>query len=218
QEMQGLSLYNVYYLAEAFVRDTRLLLEAPLLCQLFLGHHLFPERDQGMIVHQQLGSIAAAAIFHELDWLAGSVAMQTQASPLLMRASLLKCLALIEADFTHQGMSLHSPLEDPLVRFVMMKSDAAMNEGMPAQIDAWAEEYGWTPDHLSRSFKAITGESPSVYHQRRRLQRAADELIHGASSLTEIAMDLGFADSAHFTRGFRKQFAMTPSAYRRRFR
>ena len=43
-----------------------------------------------------------------------------------------------------------------------------------------------------------------------RQQRAVELLIHGAHSITAVAFLLGYADSAHFSRAFRRWFDQSP--------
>lgn len=64
---------------------------------------------------------------------------------------------------------------------------------------------------------ASMGATPSGYILERRLDRAADRLAADATiSITAVAFDLGFNDSAYFTRCFRQRFGTTPSLYRAR--
>lgn len=63
---------------------------------------------------------------------------------------------------------------------------------------------------------ASTGTTPSALIMRRRLHRAAKRLVsEPGASVTTIAMECGFADSAHFARRFQQHFGTTPSHYRR---
>jgi AraC-like DNA-binding protein len=61
------------------------------------------------------------------------------------------------------------------------------------------------------------GTTPSAYILERRLARAAERLgaAHEAS-ITEIAFELGFNDSAYFARAFRQRFGVSPREWRRR--
>jgi len=79
-----------------------------------------------------------------------------------------------------------------------------------------ADELGISTRSVQNMF-AQTATTPSAYILRRRLDRAA-ELLAGdpARSITDLAFDLGFNDSAYFTRCFRQQFGAPPSAWRAR--
>ena len=62
---------------------------------------------------------------------------------------------------------------------------------------------------------ATMGTTPVGHVIEQRLERAAEMLVSNpATSVTEIAFDLGFNDSAYFARCFRQRFGRTPSAYR----
>jgi AraC-like DNA-binding protein len=77
-----------------------------------------------------------------------------------------------------------------------------------------AEELHVSPRTIQNIFAAM-GTTPGGYVLERRLTRAAEMLATGtATSITAIAFDLGFNDSAYFTRCFRQRFGTTPSAWR----
>jgi AraC-like DNA-binding protein len=72
---------------------------------------------------------------------------------------------------------------------------------------------GLTRYELARQFRIVLGTSPYRYLLMRRLAFAR-ERIHQGWSLVETALDVGFADQAHFTRTFRSAFGVTPARYR----
>ncbi len=72
-----------------------------------------------------------------------------------------------------------------------------------------------SPWHLSRAFRAVTGSTVHGYTVALRLRGALGRVMEGRASLTAIAMDAGFADHSHFTRVFRREYGVTPSAARR---
>jgi AraC-like DNA-binding protein len=75
-------------------------------------------------------------------------------------------------------------------------------------------ELGISARTVQNVFAAI-GTTPSAYILHQRLKRAADRLTTArGQSITEIAYELGFNESAYFTRCFRQQFGVTPSAWR----
>lgn len=69
--------------------------------------------------------------------------------------------------------------------------------------------------HFHRIFKALLGEQPLKYVARRRLTRAAHDLLNTDRRIIDIAFDLGFGSHESFIRAFKKRFLLTPSQFRR---
>ena len=61
--------------------------------------------------------------------------------------------------------------------------------------------------------KGLTGENPSVFFKRYKLNRAADLLKEGRYNMSEIAYMTGFNTLSHFSTSFKKQFGIPPSEY-----
>ncbi|MBQ9410386.1 MAG: response regulator, partial [Bacteroidales bacterium] len=61
--------------------------------------------------------------------------------------------------------------------------------------------------------KGLTGENPSVFFKRYKLNRAADLLKEGKFNMSEIAYMTGFNTLSHFSTSFKKQFGIPPSEY-----
>jgi AraC family transcriptional regulator len=79
-------------------------------------------------------------------------------------------------------------------------------------IDELAREAELSPSHFSRAFKQAIGRAPYQHILTRRLERARRLLEQRGASLSDIALRLGFADQAHFTRLFKREFGVTPGA------
>ena len=79
---------------------------------------------------------------------------------------------------------------------------------------ATAAEVGYSPFHLARVFRAVTGSSLHSYAERLRLRHALDRVADGERDLSALAAELGFASHSHFTLRFRRAFARPPSALR----
>jgi AraC-like DNA-binding protein len=70
--------------------------------------------------------------------------------------------------------------------------------------------------HFIRRFKAVFGETPGRYLQRRRIERAMSLLRTSELTVGEICVDVGFASVATFTRQFKEIVGETPSTFRDR--
>ncbi len=92
----------------------------------------------------------------------------------------------------------------------------AVNERLSSlpSLGELAGELGCSPFHLSRSFHRTAGLSLRAYVGRLRARRAAERLAAGARDLTQLALELGYADHSHFTNAFRDEWGMPPSRFR----
>lgn len=61
--------------------------------------------------------------------------------------------------------------------------------------------------------KGLTGENPSVFFKRYKLNRAAQLLEERKYNVSEIADMTGFSTLSHFSTSFKKQFGVSPSEY-----
>jgi AraC-like DNA-binding protein len=68
--------------------------------------------------------------------------------------------------------------------------------------------------HFSRRFRAVFGETPHRYLQRRRVERSMFLLRETDRSITDICLDVGFGSLGTFSRTFREIVGETPSSYR----
>ncbi|WP_374605277.1 helix-turn-helix domain-containing protein [Niveibacterium sp.] len=68
--------------------------------------------------------------------------------------------------------------------------------------------------HFLRVFRATVGETVKDYIRRRRLTRAAYELLETQQNIIDIALGAGFETHEAFTRAFRSQFGASPREFR----
>lgn len=68
--------------------------------------------------------------------------------------------------------------------------------------------------HFIRSFRAVFGETPHRYLQRRRVERSMFLLRETDRSVTDICFDVGFTSLGTFSRTFQEIVGETPSDYR----
>lgn len=88
-----------------------------------------------------------------------------------------------------------------------------------AGVSALAAKSGMEVRTLQRLFRAHVGASPKALLRRARLREGVERLESGSvPSLAALALDLGYADQAHFSRDVRKVIGKTPRQLRKLLR
>lgn len=87
---------------------------------------------------------------------------------------------------------------------------------MPLDIDVLARLVPVSPAHLIRTFRAVFGETPHRFLQRRRVERAMFLLRTGDLPVLEVCVAVGFTSLGTFGRTFQRLVGETPTDYRRR--
>jgi len=104
------------------------------------------------------------------------------------------------------------PDKEDLLATILTVAELAMHEGYP-RIDWVASKLGATRRSLQRYLQSQGTSFNRIVEDV--LQRHAERYLRDdALSVTEIALRLGYADPAHFTRAFRRWTDVTPSAFR----
>ncbi len=88
------------------------------------------------------------------------------------------------------------------------------NAAAPLNLDAAASRTGLSPFHFLRIFAKAIGVTPHQYLVRSRLRRAARLLADGSDSITDVALDVGFADLSNFVRTFHRAAGVSPRGFR----
>ena len=81
-------------------------------------------------------------------------------------------------------------------------------------LDGLAGAVSLSPYHFARSFRATTGMTPHAFVTEHRLMVARDRLLRGDTSVTGIAVSVGFSNISHFRRLFRRRYGLTPAGLR----
>ncbi len=80
-------------------------------------------------------------------------------------------------------------------------------------VAALAEAVAQSRSTLHRRLSDLSGESPSAYLRRRRLERGADLLRQRAGTVSEVAYAVGFKSVSHFSSSFSRHYNLTPTAW-----
>lgn len=85
----------------------------------------------------------------------------------------------------------------------------------PLDIPALAAVAGCSEAHFIRTFRAVFGETPHRYLQRRRVERAM-ALLRADRSVTDVCFEVGFNSLGTFSRTFAAIVGVSPSVYQKR--
>lgn len=91
------------------------------------------------------------------------------------------------------------------------------NSTQDITIGELAELSGYSQQYFSQWFFASTGETAGRFLRRRRLSRAAGDIVAG-KSIKDAALSCGFFTESGFILSFKKEYGFTPSEYRSVFK
>ena len=102
---------------------------------------------------------------------------------------------------------------------LMLRARDTMDRAFHEELDVpgLARSVGMSEAHFIRTFKAVYGETPHRYLQRRRVERAMFALRTTERSVTDVCFDVGFNSLGTFSRTFKEIVGMSPTSYRQRF-
>jgi len=81
-------------------------------------------------------------------------------------------------------------------------------------IESAIRRLGYHPDYGNMLFRQVYGMSARQYRSLIKLKRAKNLLLDGEMSVQRVAECMGYSDTAHFSRQFKRWTGMSPVAYR----
>ena len=109
-----------------------------------------------------------------------------------------------------KGPTVHPQLIEQLVNTIREQPEQNLTT------DELARKAGLSPSLLISQFKQITGLPPYQFQLACRMEKAKTILSTTDLPITQIAFDLGFCASQHFSSHFKRAFGMTPTAWRKK--
>lgn len=214
-DCNGFEVTNVYYLAEWLLGYVSGAADREHLRALFLEPALFAPPEGRVVPQVELNEAELSGVLRDLDDLAREAASGVP-SLLYLRSALLKSMIVIARAFARAASEAVAPLCDETWA-VMQECERAVAAGRPADVNGVARRFSVTRDHLGRIFRASTGTTPTAFFARRRVLAAASRLLDPATTVTDVALELGYADTAHLSRHFRRELGLSPREYRARY-
>nr|WP_314863516.1 helix-turn-helix domain-containing protein [uncultured Undibacterium sp.] len=119
-------------------------------------------------------------------------------------------------DVAENFLLAYLPDADPKLNFLdQLLKDIEQDRSL-ISVDDLITHTGLDKRSLQRLFQVYVGASPKWVIQRYRLHQAIAEVQAGKTcSWSDLALELGYFDQAHFGRDFRALIGMTPGEYER---
>lgn len=116
--------------------------------------------------------------------------------------------AILRADsgITEQGRKLPE--------WVTLAIEQLDNTGL--DIDKLAKKFGFSRASFYTKFKELTGYSPGVYRELRKLRQAEQRLLQTNANIAQIAYQSGYNNPLYFSMRFRKYYGVSPKNYRQK--
>ncbi|MGB6153497.1 MAG: helix-turn-helix transcriptional regulator, partial [Pricia sp.] len=105
------------------------------------------------------------------------------------------------------------PKYDSILENVLQCIDVHLDDEIFG-VEVLCKEIGVSERQLQRKLKAITNKSPIQLISSVRLHRAKELLLQHQDNISEIAYQTGFSNPSYFSKSFKKEFGLSPSAIR----
>lgn len=125
-------------------------------------------------------------------------------------------LSLVDRLFTQRGVTAPAPPDysSDITRRVIAYICQHISEPNRLRMDVLADEFNYSPGHLSALFRQQTGDSIQQFIIRHKLKRVALRLRHTSLTISQIADEFGFSDVCHLNKHFKRYYNHTPTIYR----
>lgn len=216
-ELDGFSVTDIYYQSEWFSDDLRILLKEDGLVPLFLAGELYNVPHLRRVYEFRLDEEALGSCVREIVDICDSI-RKGSAHVLFANLCFLKMLVILSKAYCLAQDSVRKLPFRPETWALIEEMEQSLVTGVPFSLAESAEHLRLSKKYLSRLFVKDVGLRPIQYFQRRRGQHAARMLVTTHTSITDVAYSLCYTDSSHFCNQFHRQYGISPSDYRKRFR
>ena len=203
---------NVYYLAEWLSQDLSAYWGQTAFMPLFLAAALF----RSPLKHQVPRFVLTAEEMQGIDGELADIGKECYtktSSQTFLKSTLLKLLIKLSRAYSRRAPEeLVLGFRDEVMQ-ALEHIEQAILQCEPFCVKKLAKKLGISSNHFSHIFKQATGWAPMEYYQGRRVQHACRLLLDPQRSITDVAYELKFFDSAHLCHLFKKYKRMSAREY-----
>ena len=214
-ESDYLELYNCGFTAEMLYRELAWTHEDPVLGYLMWSAPLSAGRRGMLTTHLDEEELSECMVHLEaLEELRSSSLGLHRADVIARLTLVLGHIARAVAADRERFAEPNGPTH-PVVTQAIQSLEARLQH--PWTLKELAADLHVSPSYLLRIFKSSTGLPPMAYLAKRRVETAAEMLLHGDESMSEIGQTVGWPDQNYFARRFKAHFGLSGTTYRERF-
>lgn len=136
---------------------------------------------------------------------------------LFLRAQVLQVLAIIAREY-HKAVSIKKtkdPVEEYRMNVIYAIEYVNENFAEELRLDEVCQYAKMSKSYFSYLFKSLTGKTFTEYVTSLRIQKSLELMEVTNKTITQIGYDVGFYDTAHFCRTFKKIVGISPTDYRK---
>ncbi|MDJ0703007.1 MAG: AraC family transcriptional regulator [Leptolyngbyaceae cyanobacterium MO_188.B28] len=150
----------------------------------------------------------AADFLHEMqtEGFGGKIYLESISNLFLIH--LLRQYCTVEGKFKRYEGGLSKYKLDKVLAYIHTYQSSDIS------LEAIAQQAGLSKYYFSQMFKQSIGVSPYQYVLQLRVEKAKTLLKQTQMSITDIALECGFANQSHLSRHFRMRMGVSPKMYR----
>ena len=176
------------------------------------GLGALPHRSDGIQIIKLTGNNQAHAWLLDLFGAIETEASQRRAGFRQALGALMQLL-FVQLDRIDPPKGELKSMDDQGRCFESFRELVASNMTNHLPVADYCQQLGIGERRLNRICRAVVGDSPLGYIHRQLVEEAKRYLVHTAMPITNIGYELGFEDSAYFSRFFKKRVGKSPSAF-----
>ena len=137
-----------------------------------------------------------------------------QFKKILIKQYFYRLLYLILNECENNNIEFFSYKKNPHLNTVNRFVDYVnQNYSKKIDLDEFAHKYGLSKNYFAKIFKEQFNIAPHEFIINKRLEEGKRLLMKGKYSISEIATEIGYEDSAYFSRLFKKKEGVSPLHY-----
>ncbi|MBQ8894838.1 MAG: AraC family transcriptional regulator [Clostridia bacterium] len=151
----------------------------------------------------------AETLRQTMEFCARETLEKPPAHHMVCQAMIMRVLTLTE-QYRRELAQSKPPLSSDLILLEKVILYTESHRDQPMTLTEVAKAVGYSPSHISKRFRLLTGHTFKEHTDYLKMQQALEYLLNG-KSIAEVSEALGYASSQSFSRAFRRVMKKSPA-------